>query len=68
MDIYASLWWGLLFGSIGMAYFVYGKRQQRGMALVSGIALMVFSYFVSGVFLNILIGFALMALPYFIRY
>ncbi|MCL5022721.1 MAG: hypothetical protein M1497_05040 [Nitrospirae bacterium] len=68
MDSSASLLWGFLFGSIGMAYFVYGRKQQRGIALISGVALMVFPYFVSGVFLNILIGFVLMALPYFIRY
>jgi hypothetical protein len=63
----ASLLWGLLYGSIGMGYFVYGKKQKRGMALVSGIALMVFPYFVSSVFFSILIGIVLMALPFFIR-
>jgi len=68
MDSAASLIWGLLFGSIGMGYFVYGKRQQRGIALVSGIALMVFPYFVTGWFLIVLIGLVLMALPFFIRY
>jgi hypothetical protein len=62
------LLWGLLYGSIGMAYFVYGKRQQRGVALISGIALMGFPYFVSSVFLSILIGIVLMALPFFIKY
>jgi hypothetical protein len=68
MDSSAPLLWGLLFGSIGMGYFVYGKRQDRGMALVSGIALMVFPYFFTSWFLIVLIGIVLMALPYFIRY
>jgi len=68
MDSSASLLWGILFGSIGLGYFVYGKRQRRGIALLSGIALMVFPYFVSSGFLIVLIGIVLMALPYFIRY
>jgi hypothetical protein len=68
MDSSASLLWGLLFGAIGMGYFVYGKRQGRGIALVSGIALMAFPYFVSSGFLIVLIGIVLMAFPYFIRY
>ena len=67
MDSSASLLWGLLFGSIGMGYFIYGKRQGRVVALLSGMALMVFPYFVTGWFLIILIGLVLMALPYFIR-
>lgn len=68
MDSSESLLWGLVFGSIGMGYFVYGKRQGSVMALLSGFALIVFPYFVTGWFLIILIGIALMALPYFIRY
>jgi hypothetical protein len=68
MDNSASLLWGLLFGSIGIGYFVYGKRQRRGIALLSGIVLIVFPYFVSSWYLIILIGIVLMALPYFIRY
>jgi len=67
MDSSASLLWGLLFGSIGMGYFIYGKRQGRVVALLSGMALMVFPYFVTGWFLIVLIGLVLMALPYFIR-
>jgi hypothetical protein len=50
-----------------MGYFVYGKRQGRGIALLSGIGLMVFPYFVTSWFLIVLIGLVLMALPYFIR-
>ena len=64
----SSLLWGLVFGSIGMGYFVYGKRQQRVIALLSGMALIAFPYFVTSWFLIVLIGMVLMALPYFFRY
>ncbi len=62
--LFAALVWG----SIGVGYFVYGKKQQKGMPLVSGIALMVFPYFFSSPLLIVLIGIALMALPFFIKF
>lgn len=58
----------MLFGAIGMGYIVYGRKQQRGIALFSGVLLCAFPYFVPSVFLIILIGIALMTLPFFIKY
>lgn len=63
----ASLLWGLLFGSIGFGFFLYGKKQRAVVPLVCGLALMVFPYFVANVTLLVLIGLFLMALPYFLR-
>lgn len=61
--------WGLvlagLFGIVGMAYFMYGKKQQRWTPLFSGLALMIFPYFVSNLFWVGAIGIALIILPYF---
>ena len=64
----SSLLWGLLFGSIGMGYFVYGKKQGLVVAMLSGVALMAFTYFVTNSILIVLIGTVFMALPYFLRY
>jgi len=58
---------GLLFGSIGLGYFVYGKRQRRGVPLACGLGLMIFPYLVSNTILLVLIGLVLAALPYFVR-
>jgi len=63
----ASLFWGLLFGSIGLAYLMYGRRQGTIVPYVSGLALIAFPYFVSGTFALVAIGIALIALPYFLR-
>ena len=63
----APLLWGVLFSSIGLGYFIYGKRQQAPIPLVCGIALMVFPYFVSGSWTMVLIGAVLMGIPYFLR-
>ncbi len=64
----ATLLWGMLFGAIGVGYFVYGKRQAMIMPLVCGIALMVYPWFVSGALLTVIVGAVLMAIPYFVRY
>ena len=64
----ASLLWGLLFGSIGVGFFIYGKRQSMVVPLVCGLALIAYPYFVTNTWLLLLIGIALMAVPYFLRF
>ncbi len=63
----SSLLWGLIFGSIGFGFFVYGKKQGEVIPLLCGLALMIFPYFVSSTLLLVLIGVALMVIPYFFR-
>ena len=67
MDDTTSLLWMVLFGGVGMGYFVYGRKQKRTIAVISGIGLIVFPYFVAGTFALIAVGTILVALPYFIR-
>jgi len=68
MDSTALIMWGLLYGSIGMGYIMYGKKQQKGIALLSGVILCIFPYIISNIFLMILVGIIFIALPFFIRY
>jgi len=63
----SSLFWGFLFGSIGVGFFIYGKKQQRMIPLFCGVALMVFPYFISNTIAVVVIGVELMAVPYFVR-
>jgi hypothetical protein len=63
----ATLLWGLLFGSVGIGYFMYGKRQSNTLVRYVGIALMVFPYFVEGTVLLVLVGVALMFVPKFVK-
>ena len=63
----ASLFWGLLFGSIGLGFFVYGKKQRAVVPLVCGLVLMIFPYFVSNTILLVVVGAVLIAIPYFVR-
>jgi predicted membrane protein len=59
--------WGMIFGAIGFGFFTYGKRQKAVVPLFTGIALFVFPYFISSVYLLVIIGVGLVMLPYFVR-
>lgn len=63
----AWLFWGALFGAIGLGFFVYGKKEKEAVPMLCGLALMIFPYFVDGTLLLVLIGVLLMAVPYFLR-
>ncbi|MGN6512609.1 MAG: hypothetical protein ACTHKZ_03430 [Lysobacteraceae bacterium] len=63
----ATLVLGMLFGAIGLGYFIYGKRQQAPIPLASGLLLMVFPMFVPNAWASLLIGAALCALPWLLR-
>jgi hypothetical protein len=63
----SSLLWGVLFGSIGLGFLIYGRKQRAVVPLVCGLALMIFPYFVANSIAIVVIGVALMAIPYFLR-
>ncbi len=64
----ASLLWGLLFGSIGMGLFLYGKNQKVMVPTLCGLVLMIFPYFISSTALMVLVGLGLMAIPFFVKF
>ena len=54
-----SLIASLVWGSIGMGFVVYGKRQTAMVPLFGGVALVAVSYFVGSALVMSLIGVAL---------
>ncbi len=66
MDV-GVLLWGLLFSSIGLGYFLYGKKQRAAVPLVCGLVLMIYPYFVANVVALVAIGVVLTAVPYFFK-
>lgn len=64
----AIILWALLFGSIGVGYFIYGKRQDQPVVRYTGIALILFPYFVTEVLAVVLVGIFLLLLPYVIKH
>jgi hypothetical protein len=67
MDSTAVLLWGLLFGSIGFGFFIYGKKKKSVMPLITGIALCVVPYFIANVYVLVIVGMILMAIPFIVR-
>ncbi len=56
-----------IFGAIGFAVFLYGKKNKFLRPMIIGFALMVYPYFISGTFFLYLVGIALTAALYFWR-
>ena len=67
MESTSVLLWGMVFGSIGLGFFIYGKKQKVIVPLLVGIALMIYPYFIADLTLLIIVGVVLMVLPYFVR-
>ncbi|XOF34570.1 MAG: hypothetical protein ACL93V_04565 [Candidatus Electrothrix sp. YB6] len=63
----AQLFWGIMFGAIGSGFFIYGKKQNALIPLGTGIVLCVLPYFISNIYLMLLVGVLLMSVPYFFK-
>ncbi|HBC86714.1 MAG TPA: hypothetical protein DCZ94_07160 [Lentisphaeria bacterium] len=66
MDATTLLVW-MVAGAFGAGYFVYGKKQQKGIPLVAGILLCVIPYFIENIWLLISICVVLIISPFIIK-
>ncbi|OTG65554.1 amino acid transport protein [Acinetobacter silvestris] len=64
----STLLLGVLFSSIGLGYFLYGKKQKKTMPFVCGLILIIFPYFIDQTAVLLIIGSVLSILPYFVRW
>ena len=65
MDFDASfLFASLLWGSVGIGYWVYGKKQREMIPMLGGVTMIAVSYFVGSWLLMSLICIALMVAVY----
>jgi hypothetical protein len=63
----AVLIWGLIFGSIGAGFAIYGKKTKMIVPLCVGVSLFVVPYFIADVYVLVVVGCVLTAIPYFVR-
>jgi hypothetical protein len=63
----SSILSGVLFGSLGAGYALYGKKQRALAPFLSGLALMLFPYAIENTYLIVVIGAALAAAPFIFR-
>ena len=54
-------------GIVGTGYVMYGRKAQHPVALVAGVLLCVFPYFVDGFVWTLVIGAVLLALPFVVE-
>jgi FtsH-binding integral membrane protein len=66
MNMESTLLISVLASAIGMGYIVYGRKQMKASALIAGIALCIYPYFIHNLWLSLLAGAAIMAAPFFI--
>ena len=62
-----NLFGGLIFGTVGLAVFIYGKSENSIRLLTTGFALMAYPYFVSNTLAMYAIGAALTASLFMFR-
>ena len=60
--LFASLLWG----SVGLGYFIYGKKQQSVSPMVGGILMMIASYFIASALLMSLACLGIAAAVYYL--
>lgn len=58
----ANIFASVIFGSVGLAAFIYGKKQASFKAMTIGILLMVYPYFISNAVAVYAVGVALVAM------
>lgn len=60
--------WGIFIGIIGMAFFIYGKKRADGLFLISGLALMIYPYFVGSLTWSIIIGIIICIVTFILKF
>ena len=58
---------GAIAGIFGVAYFIYGKKEQRPVPLLAGALLCVLPYFIDSIPALVVVCLALLAAPFLIR-
>ncbi|MEH6356940.1 MAG: hypothetical protein V7760_13095 [Marinobacter sp.] len=57
---------GLIFSSIGIGYFIYGRKQANMVTRYCGIALVLYPYLVTDTLALVAVGVGLMLVPRFV--
>ncbi|MCL1478890.1 hypothetical protein MIH18_03890 [Marinobacter sp. M3C] len=58
---------GLIFSSIGVGYFIYGRKQSNIVTRYCGIALVLYPYLVTDTLALVAVGVGLMLVPRFVE-
>ncbi len=62
-----TLFLGLLLGSAGFGFFLYGKKQKKFITMLIGIVLSILPYFGLNLVVTLLIGVVLCIAPFIVK-
>jgi hypothetical protein len=63
-----TLYIGFIAGVFGMAYFVYGKRQNKVSAMIAGAMLCIYPYFIDSLLWLCAVGGLLLIAPFIVDF
>ncbi len=58
----------LISSTIGLAYFIYGKKSERWNFIICGAILMFWPYFISNLLIELLGDIVLLGVPFFVDF
>lgn len=59
---------GYIISIIGLGYFLYGKKASNFSALISGIIMMIYPYFIESIIVLFVTALLLIVLPFYIKF
>lgn len=62
-----TLSWGVFISLVGMAFFLYGRKRPDTMALIAGIVLMAYPYFIGSLWVSMAVGIGIVAIYFFLK-
>lgn len=57
----------LFISSVGLGYFIYGKKSGTMIFLLFGLCMMFYSYFVNSVWVSLFVGLVLLLAPFLLK-
>jgi len=61
------IYWDILISLVGAGFFMYGRKRPDGTAMITGIVLMIYPYFIGSIGWSIAIGIAICAIYIFLK-
>ena len=62
-----TLYWDILISLVGLGFFMYGRKRPDAFALVTGLIIMVYPYFIASLEWSIAIGLIIIVVFVFLK-
>ncbi len=62
------VFWGIFISGVGFAFFSYGKKRSDALALIAGLMLMIYPYFIYSLGWSVVLGVGICAVYFFLKF